>query len=83
MPAFDSEHKICWVTWACTDVRNQKKYFDKAEDAQDKHDGETKKKKRDKSDDDDAAEKTKKPKKSRESEPDAEHKSGKRPRKQK
>ena len=60
MPAFDSEHKICWVTWACTDVRNQNK-----------------------SDDDDAAEKTKKPKKSRESEPDAEHKSGKRPRKQK
>ena len=86
MPAFDPEHTKCWVTWACIDGRNQKKYFDKAEDAQDKDDAEKKKKKKKKKrekTDDDADEKTKTKKKSKKPEPDAENKPGKRPRKQK
>ena len=83
MPAFDPEHTKCWVTWACIDGRNQKKYFDKAEDAQDKDDAEKKKKKKREKTDDDADEKTKTKKKSKKPEPDAENKPGKRPRKQK
>lgn len=85
----DAEKAMATATLACSKAvaaemktRNQKKYFDKAEDAQVKRDDDRKKKKH-KTDDDDNDEKKKSKKDSRKSEQDAENKPGKRPRKQK